>query len=359
MCDTWLKFSMRRIFLNSAWPIMGVHYNHRGSLLLTRFLAFFFVILLVGGYPSTAKAAITCTATMTSIAFGSVNVLPGTIISTTGTETITCSGATANTTYRFCTDITAGTHVSANQRQMASGSNRLAFDLYKDAAHTQPWGNYANNFLGGGSQNDFTSNASGNISATITVYATLAVQQAAIPGSYSEPLNSGASQRLHYGSLASGGNCSTGGSTANFSFTVTATATTSANVSVSSLAFGSSPSTIASNIDATATITVQSTNTTPYSIGLDNGNNVSGSQRRMRLGATFNYVNYGLFTDAARSNAWTTTTSTTSCTGGASTCALGTGTGSNQSVTIYGRVPPQSATAVGTYADSVIVTVTF
>ena len=318
------------------------------------------LMLLAVSLATPAFAAITCTAATTNVAFGSVNVLPGSVISTTGTETITCSGAVANTTYRFCTDMGAGTDVSGNQRQMASGTNRLGFNFYKDAAHTQSWGNYANNFLGGGSQNDFTSNGSGNISGTITVYATLTgSQQTVIPASYSESMTSGASQRLHYGSLASGGNCSIGGSTANFSFTVTATVIVSSNVSVTSLDFGSSPSTIAANIDSTATITVQGTNTTPYSIGLDNGTNVSGSQRRVRLGATSNYLNYGLYTDSGRSHAWTTTTTTTSCTGGASTCSLGTGTGVNQNVTIYGRVAPQSAPLTGIYTDTVVVTVTY
>jgi len=307
-----------------------------------------------------ALAAMSCTAAMTTVAFGSVNVLPGSVISTTGTETITCSGATANTAYRFCTDIGSGADVSGNQRRMASGTNRLSFNLYKDAAFTQAWGNYANNFLGGGSQNDFTSNGSGNISATITVYATLTgSQQTVVPASYSESMTTGTSQRLHYGSLASGGNCSTGSSTASFSFTVTATVIVSSNVSVTNLNFGSSPSTIAANIDSTATITVQGTNTTPYSIGLDNGANASGSQRRMRLGATSNYLNYGLYIDSARSQAWTTTTSTTSCTGGASTCSLGTGTGLNQNVPIFGRVPPQSAPLTGNYTDTVVVTVTY
>jgi spore coat protein U-like protein len=77
------------------------------------------------------------------------------------------------------------------------------------------------------------------------------------------------------------------------------------------------------------------------------------------VGAAGQYVSYGLYTDSGYSQAWTTTTSTTSCTGGANTCDLGTGTGSNQGVTVYGQVPPQSAPAVGTYTDTVVVTVTF
>jgi spore coat protein U-like protein len=122
--------------------------------------------------------------------------------------------------------------------------------------------------------------------------------------------------------------------------------------------FGST-SVLSSNIDSTATITVQATNTTPYSIGLGNGANASGSQRRVRLGATSNFINYNLYTNAGRSQAWTTTTQTASCTGGAGTCVLGTGTGSAQNVTVYGRVPPQAIPAAGAFTDTVVVTVTF
>jgi spore coat protein U-like protein len=39
---------------------------------------------------------------------------------------------------------------------------------------------------------------------------------------------------------------------------------------------------------------------------------------------------------------------------------LGTGTGATQpAVTVYGRVPPQTTPAIGTYTDTVVVTVTY
>ena len=138
----------------------------------------------------------------------------------------------------------------------------------------------------------------------------------------------------------------------------TATVVAQCNISTTALNFGTTSS-LPSNVDSTATITAQCNNSLPYSIGLGNGTNASGSQRRMRLGATTGYLNYGLYTDSARSSSWTTSTATTSCTGGANTCLLGTGTGSNQSITVYGRVPPQTVPAIGTFTDTVVVTITF
>jgi spore coat protein U-like protein len=105
---------------------------------------------------------------------------------------------------------------------------------------------------------------------------------------------------------------------------------------------------------------VQCTNTTPYSIGLDNGTHVSGSQRRMYSASTGSYISYNVYTDSARSSAWSASTSATSCTNGGGTCSLGTGTGATQAaVTVYGRVPPQTTPAIGTYTDTVVVTVTY
>jgi spore coat protein U-like protein len=298
--------------------------------------------------------------TMSNIVFGSFDVLAGAANNTTGTASISCTGATANATYRFCTNIRKGPDVSGTQQNMASGVNRLPFNLYQDTSRTISWGNWPQAFLGGGSQNDFTSNGSGQITGTLTVYAAVpGSQQSIIPASYSESMASSVNNTLQYGSLSSAGSCPVGASTRQYSFTVTGSVITNCNVSAAALNFGSSPSTIAANIDSTTTITVQCTNTTPYSIGLGSGINASGSQRRVQVGATGNYLNYGLYTDAAYSNAWAATTSTTSCTAGVSTCYLGTGTGSNQNITVYGRVPSQTAPVVGTFTDTVVVTVTF
>jgi spore coat protein U-like protein len=142
-------------------------------------------------------------------------------------------------------------------------------------------------------------------------------------------------------------------------FTVSVTITASCTISASNLAFGSQ-GVLAANVDQTSTITAQCTNTTPYTVGLDNGLNFSGGTRRMKdTGAGTTFVNYGLYTDVARANAWTTTTSTTTCTGGANTCAIGTGSGSNQNITVYGRIPSQTTPTPATFNDTVTATITY
>jgi spore coat protein U-like protein len=318
-----------------------------------------FVVSAAGTISPQARAAMSCGMSFTDLDFGSFNPLTGSEVDSTSTGTLTCSGASSNTTYRFCSNQRQGPDYDGTSRNMPSGSNLLPFALYTNASHTQGWGNWTQPYLGGGLQFDVTSDGSGNISKTVTMYGAIpSGQQATVPGYYQEYMAPIDSSTLQYGSKPSNGSCPVGSSTTQYQYNVDATATTNCTVSVSTLNFGSA-SLLTSNADATSTVTVQCTNTTPYSIGVGNGTNVSGSQRRLRLGSTTSYLNYGLYTDSGRTAAWTTTTSATSCTSGSSTCYLGTGTGSNQSVTIYGRVPTQIAPALGTYTDTVIVTLTY
>ena len=145
--------------------------------------------------------------------------------------------------------------------------------------------------------------------------------------------------------------------TATANMTVQLTVTASCTINAATLDFGNA-TLLATLIDATTTLSVTCTNTTPYSIGLDNGVNFSAS-RRMRQGATANYIGYAIYTDAARTNPWTTASSSTTCTA-ANSCFLGTGNGSAQSISVYGRVPALgTAPTPGAYTDTVTMTVTY
>lgn len=147
--------------------------------------------------------------------------------------------------------------------------------------------------------------------------------------------------------------------TTTASLTVQIIITAACTVSAATLNFGTSAGTalLSGNVTASTTVSVTCTNGAPYSIGMNNGANASGSQRRMANGA--NFINYDLYTDAGYVNAWTTASSSTTCTT-ANSCVLGTGTGSAQSSTIHGVVPSVAvAPAAGTYTDTVTMTVTY
>src|SRR5215470_46736 len=59
----------------------------------------------------------TCTVSMTNVAFGTVNVLPGTAVNTTATVTVTCSGGTGGGQVA-CVSIGCGSACDATSRQM-------------------------------------------------------------------------------------------------------------------------------------------------------------------------------------------------------------------------------------------------
>ena len=232
-------------------------------------------------------------------------------------------------------------------------------EVYADAAHTVVWGLWGllSTAYGSGGQTEIlTLGSGGSASMTLTAYGATATNQQATggPGSYTWTMST--APTIEYG-YYSGTSCPTGTIQAiSGGSSWSATVNSNCNVSVSGINFGSTRSFISTAIDTTGTINVQCTDGSPYSVGLDNGLHASGGQRRMQA---CQYVSYGLYTDSAFSLAWTTATSTTSCSGGTGTCALGTGTGSSQPTTIYAQIPPRDALAPGYYADTVVVTVTF
>lgn len=109
---------------------------------------------------------------------------------------------------------------------------------------------------------------------------------------------------------------------------------------------------LAANVDVSTTLSVTCSNTLPYNIGLDAGDG-SGSTvtSRKMTGPASATVNYGIFRDASRSLNWGDTVGTDTL--------AGTGNGSAQTINVYGRVPPQTTPAAGTYTDTVLVTVTY
>jgi spore coat protein U-like protein len=108
------------------------------------------------------------------------------------------------------------------------------------------------------------------------------------------------------------------------------------------------------NNDATTSLAVQCTDTTPYDIGLNEGINGGTTTTRKLLnqanGSTAT-VNYTLWQDAGHATNWGNAV-------GQDTMSL-TGDGVSHSHTVYGRIPAQMTPAPGSYADTITITVTF
>jgi spore coat protein U domain-containing protein, fimbrial subunit CupE1/2/3/6 len=97
---------------------------------------------------------------------------------------------------------------------------------------------------------------------------------------------------------------------------------------------------------------VTCTNTTPYNVGLDAGTSTGATvNARKMVGPAGATLGYALFRDAARTQNWGNTV-------GADT-QTGTGNGSAQTLTVFGRIPANAFPVPGGYADTITATITY
>ena len=304
------------------------------------------VVLFLSFTPSPVLAY-SCSITATIVAFGNVDVSTGAAVDSTATLTLNCTGAPSNKWVRNCVSIDGGSAWDATSRLMNGPSSpQLRFQLYSDAARTTAWGSWPASLYGGGFTWDVFSTAA-NLTATTTVYGRVPGSQQSIPsGSYSSNLT------LFFTYDNSDNTACPFNGKGNSSTTFTATATVLSNciVSATNLNFGST-GTLSSNIDATSSLSIQCSNGAPYNVGLDAGTGSGATVATRKMTSGGNTVNYTMYQNAGRTTLWGTTIGTNTLSG--------TGSGSAQNLTVYGRVPTQTTPAPGTYADTIVVTVTY
>jgi|GEM_PF-166275 len=134
------------------------------------------------------------------------------------------------------------------------------------------------------------------------------------------------------------------GQTMSSNISIEVTVQPRCNVSATDIDFGTQ-NLLTRPLYAQGTITVNCTLAQPYQIALAT-NGFPVGQRRMINGSQ--YIQYGLFSDSAYSNAWGTTVPVT-----------GVGTGTDQAIPVYARVLPQATPRSGAYTDTVAITVTY
>jgi spore coat protein U-like protein len=305
-------------------------------------------------WPLPAHAApISCGFTITNLSFGTVDLTLNTVFDITATLSANCTGD-AGVVVRVCPNINAGSGgtTTGSPRFMLSGSDKLNFDLYQDASRTVGWGSYLWAYSSYTAPTiDITLNGGGAGSATATIYGRISAgQQVLPPGSYSSAF-SGSNTQIAY-AAATSGTCAAIGNTnaTSASFTAGAGYSATCSVSAATLSFGST-GVLSATLDGTTSLTTTCSATTPYTIGLDGGNAGASdpAQRKMSYGGS--QITYGLYQNAARSQPWGNNTGTNT--------VAGSGTGSGQALTVYGRVPAQTTPAPGTYSDSIIATLTY
>ncbi len=127
---------------------------------------------------------------------------------------------------------------------------------------------------------------------------------------------------------------------------VSATVTAACTISAGALAFGNYTG---AQLDGTSTISVTCTSGSPYTIDLDAGTGSGATTTTRKLTSGADTLDYTIYTDSGRSTIWKTGSPNVS----------GTGTGSAESVTAYGRMPATATPNVGSYTDTVVATITY
>jgi spore coat protein U-like protein len=141
--------------------------------------------------------------------------------------------------------------------------------------------------------------------------------------------------------------------TATASFGVSASVTANCTISAGALSFGTYDP-VAANasaaLDQSSTLTVACTKGTSAAVSLDAGTHASGAARRMQHSSTATeFLTYELYTSSARTTVWDTT----------NTVSYSAASKAASSLTVYGRVPSGQDVATGSYADTVVATITF
>jgi|LakMenE01Jun11ns_1017448.scaffolds.fasta_scaffold9950643_1 spore coat protein U-like protein len=80
------------------------------------------------------------------------------------------------------------------------------------------------------------------------------------------------------------------------------------------------------------------------------GSSLEEPLRRLQNGASANYLNYNLYQNSGKTTIWGNSTSTG---------VTVTGTGTEESTSVYGEIPAGQSVPAGSYTDNVIATVTY
>jgi spore coat protein U-like protein len=295
--------------------------------MMRRFVLAAFLCLVA---PAAANATAMCTLSASGVQFG---VFSGSEVAFVGTVTMDCTGSgTSNYTLKLSTG-GSGTY---SPRRMSYGANTLSYNLYTDAAHTQIWGDGT-----GG-----TTFASGTIKLSpppsvhivTNVYGNLPAQTTPAQGMYSDTI-------VATLTCTTGGNCTT-----TTPFAVTATVQPVCTISASNLAFGNYART---RLDGQSQVSLTCANGTGWNVGLNQGtfSGATVTTRRMS-GPGGAPLSYSLYQNSTRTTNWGNTVGTDT--------VSGTGTGSAQSLNVYGRIPAsQNSVVPGNYADTITATVTY
>ena len=142
-------------------------------------------LVLVAGFVLAAASAAeaqapSCTISVTAVAFGTYNVFTATPDDSTGTITYRCNRTAANVWIA----LSDGSSSTFTPRTMRKGAEILSYNLYRNAARTNVWGD------GSGGTSVYTrANPPNNSNVNLTIYGRIPAGQDVSAGSYTDTVS--------------------------------------------------------------------------------------------------------------------------------------------------------------------------
>ncbi len=126
-----------------------------------------------------APALAACTISTTPVTFGAYDVFATAPLDSTGTVTFRCGQGDKNITIT----LSKGGAATFNPRQMRSGAQTLAYNLYRDATRTSIWGDGT-----GGTTIYSNANPPAKDDVSVTIYGRIPTGQDVTAGSYADTI---------------------------------------------------------------------------------------------------------------------------------------------------------------------------
>ena len=243
----------------------------------------------------------------------------------TGTLTVTCTKGLA---YGIALNSGLSAGATITNRAMTGPSGALLrYGIYTNASHSINWGDSSGT-------NWVTATGTG-IAQKFNLYGQLPANQYVTVGTYTDRITASVE--------------GAGFATVTASFLVNANALAHCTVSSTAMAFGTYSGAVN---NSTSTISATCSDATSYTIGLNAGKSAGATiTKRAMTGPRGALLNYGIYSDAARTVNWGNTAATHWMTG--------SGNGTTQSVTVYGQIPAGQSIAPGSYSDTIVATLTY
>jgi len=223
--------------------------------------------------------------------------------------------------------LSVGATVTKRKMRRGGGVETLSYSLTRDLPHTQNWGNTRDV--------DSIPGTGNGAARAFSFFATLPAGQTLTPGTYTDTVAIQVTPVT--GSIRSG------------SVSVAATIVAACTVSATNLNFGTYTGALTS---LTSTVTANCTNTTAYNIGFNAGTAVGATvTTRKMTGPGGLTLGYSLFRNSPRTLNWGNTVGTNTLSG--------TGNGSAQVITVYGRISAGAVPNPGAFSDTITATLTY